>query len=450
MGHIRQVDGKEHTVLAMQVENEVGVLGDSRDHVAAANQAFAGQVPADLMNYLVQHKDTLAPELRAVWAKTDFKTSGTWEEVFGPGKPESVKPVSQFTQEESDSVWRQFNWPVDEIFMAWRYSAYINKVAAAGKAQYNIPMFCNTWLQKAREPRPGEFPSGCPEPEVHDIWRCCAPNIDILAPDIYDPYFADICQRYVRNGNPLFIPEVQSSPGNALLAILKFNAICFSPFGIEGRGGPAPVADAAPRPDALAQTYAILDYLAPVILDNQGKGTIVMLEAMDDTNAPPQTVKLGDYTLTIRYGAAGGGRGGRGGARRGGGGFGGGGGGAAAAATATNTPEGGGRRGGGGFGGGRGGGFAEGGSVPNSSPARFVINSGPGEYWIVGGPMTVTFTPNSPERGGVVLGSFDETLNVNGRWAAGRRLNGDETSNNKNWPAMGSFGIYHMSVFQRQ
>jgi hypothetical protein len=88
--------------------------------------------------------------------------------------------------------------------------------------------------------------------------------------------------------------------------------------------------------------------------------------------------------------------------------------------------------------------------VANSSPARFVINSGPGEYWFVGGPMSVTFTPNSPERGSVVLGSFDEALNVNGRWAPGRRLNGDETGNNTSWPGMGSFGIYHYTLFQRQ
>jgi len=53
------------------------------------------------------------------------------------------------------------------------------------------------------------------------------------------------------------------------------------------------------------------------------------------------------------------------------------------------------------------------------------------EYWFVGGPMSVTFTPNSPEKGSVVMGSFDETLNVNGRWVAGRRLNGDETSTTK-------------------
>jgi hypothetical protein len=36
MRHIKEVDGTQHTVLMMQVENEVGVLRDTRDRSAAA------------------------------------------------------------------------------------------------------------------------------------------------------------------------------------------------------------------------------------------------------------------------------------------------------------------------------------------------------------------------------------------------------------------------------
>ena len=64
MRHIRDVDGEAHTVLMMQVENEVGVLGDSRDHTPAANRAFGGQVPKELMTYLQERRDTLIPEFR--------------------------------------------------------------------------------------------------------------------------------------------------------------------------------------------------------------------------------------------------------------------------------------------------------------------------------------------------------------------------------------------------
>jgi len=87
MKHVGEVDGTEHTVLMVQVENEVGVLRDTRDRSPAANRAFAGPVPAKLMQYLEAHKDSLIPEFRDVWAANGYKKSGTWEEVFGPGKP---------------------------------------------------------------------------------------------------------------------------------------------------------------------------------------------------------------------------------------------------------------------------------------------------------------------------------------------------------------------------
>jgi beta-galactosidase GanA len=48
MRHIRQVDGKEHTVIMMQVENEVGMRDDSRDRSPAANEAFAKPVPKEI------------------------------------------------------------------------------------------------------------------------------------------------------------------------------------------------------------------------------------------------------------------------------------------------------------------------------------------------------------------------------------------------------------------
>ena len=104
---------------------------------------------------------------------------------------------------------------------------------------------------------------------------------------------------------------------------------------------------------------------------------------------------------------------------------------------------------GGGFGG-PGGFFGEGPSVTNASPARLVIHSGPGEYVFVGGPMSVTFTSNTPGQGGVVLGSFDEATLADGRWVPGRRLNGDETDHNRRWQNMRSFGIYRYTVFRRE
>jgi hypothetical protein len=416
MRHLRKVDGKEHTVLMMQVENEVGIRDDSRDRSPAANAAYDASVPKALMNYLVEHKTTLAPELLKVWAANGDKTSGTWAEVCGPGKPADVKLWGpDLTDEKKNILWQQVSWASDEFFMAWRYAIYINKVAAAGKKEYDIPMYANAWLQQPGCPRPGEYPSGGPVPQVHDLWRFGAPNIDFLSPDLYISQFDETCERFTRNGNPLFIPEANTgseAAGHALTALLKFNGIGFSPFGIDGWGGfrRTTETNSTPPPDSLAQTYAILDYLAPVILANQGKGTIAFLQPMDDTNAPPQELKLGDYTLSI---------------------------------SGDIDRGSGGRRGG--FPG-----FNFGPTVTNVSPARLVIHSGPGAYVFVGGPMNVTFTSNNPALGGVALGSFDESILADGRWLPGRRLNGDETDHDRRWPVMRSFGIYRYTVFQRQ
>ena len=294
MRHLREVDGRKHTVLMIQVENEVGTLGDSRDRSPAANEAFARPVPADLMDYLLQHKDTLAPELQEVWATNGGKTSGTWEEMFGPGKPASVQLYGpDLTDEKKNIYWQQLNWASDEFFMAWRYSMYVNTVAAAGKAEYNIPFYVNTWLQQPGCPRPGEYPSGGPTPQVHDIWRFGAPAIDILSPDLYIPQFGETCARYTRNGNPLFIPESpagQLGMANAIYAFGKYNAIGFSPFGIDRFAG---------SDRESARTYDMLSSVSPLILANQGKGTMTAV-SLDATNTT-QTFRLGNYNIEAKF-----------------------------------------------------------------------------------------------------------------------------------------------------
>jgi beta-galactosidase GanA len=63
MQHIRAVDGDAQTVIMVQVENEVGLLGDSRDRSEAVNRAFAAPVPAELLDQLQQQIDIFAPDI---------------------------------------------------------------------------------------------------------------------------------------------------------------------------------------------------------------------------------------------------------------------------------------------------------------------------------------------------------------------------------------------------
>ncbi len=404
MAHIKDVDGTQHTVLMMQVENEVGVLRDTRDRSPAANRAYDGQVPEQLMNYLEAHKDHLMPDLRADWAANDYKTSGTWEEVFGPGKPADVElpvetrspPMSAYEHEIS---WTQLHWASDEFFMAWNYARYVNAVAAAGKSAYDIPMYVNGWEQQPNEAWPGTFPSGGPLPEVHDIWRAGAPKIDILSPDLYLPYFDVICERWIQNGDPLFIPESEASAANVIMAVGKFNAIGYSPFGVDG-GRPIP-------PD-FAATYEMLGDLAPMILEHQGTGTITAVRMVQGD--PPKEVKLGAYTLTFTYT----------GRIRGlppqpkGG----------VMASPPREP----------------GGAGE--PEPPLEAAAIVISTGPNEYYFAGGGMRVDFTPDTAGPPNVGLGVVQTGNFVDGHWQLTRWIEGDDD-------AQGEILVLHPGVIER-
>ena len=102
-----------------------------------------------------------------------------------------------------------------ELMTAWSISSFINEIAGAGKAAYNIPMFINVWCAEAGWwPVPGEaYPSGGAVPKTVDIWKWFAPNLDLLAPDNFQPDRIShnaVYVNYVRDDNPLFIVESSS------------------------------------------------------------------------------------------------------------------------------------------------------------------------------------------------------------------------------------------------
>jgi beta-galactosidase GanA len=271
MRRVKEVDSDAHTVIMIQVENEVGVIPDARDHSPAADAAYNQPVPAPLMEYLWRHKESLDPDLRARWQRAGLKTSGNWEAVFGSG-PET-----------------------EDFFMAWQYARYIGKVAEAGKAEYALPMFANAALIRPNY-APGQYNSGGPLPHSMDIWKAGAPQLDFAAPDIYFE-FKNWCAKYDRPGNPLFIPEAAGDAqgaANVFYAVGHHRAFGFSPFAIDGMeswgdGG-----------KELARSYEVLSQLAPLILENQPKGNVegVLLEEL----TPSQRIRLGDYTLNVSPG----------------------------------------------------------------------------------------------------------------------------------------------------
>jgi len=138
MRHIKEVDGATHTVVMMQVENEVGVLRDSRDRSPLANRAFAGPVPAELMNYLESHKDSLIPEFRAVWPKMDTGNPARGNRSLARQAADASIPIQTTSPPmsafEHEVSWRELRWPSDEIFMAWNYARFVEAVAKAARS----------------------------------------------------------------------------------------------------------------------------------------------------------------------------------------------------------------------------------------------------------------------------------------------------------------------------
>lgn len=269
MGFIKEFDGTQHTVIMVQVENEIGMLPSARDYQTLATAAFQKPVPAELIQYLQQNKEKLVPEFLQIWKNQGYKTSGNWEVVFGKGLH------------------------TDEIFMAWYYSKFANAITAAGKKIYPLPMFVNAALNRpGREP--GNYPSAGPLPHLMDVWKAAGPAIDFLAPDFYNPDFKHWNDLYTRQGDPLFVPEHRFDPtvaAKAIYAIGHYNALGFSPFSIESTEKPSE--------EGLGKMYQLIETLSPLITSNQGKGKIEGV-LLDKTNVET-IVRMGKYEFTFKH-----------------------------------------------------------------------------------------------------------------------------------------------------
>ena len=269
MQHIKEVDGKQNTVITIQVENEIGMLPEARTYDEAANTAFNQPVPEQLLNYLQKNKDNLVPELKSLWEKNGYKTSGNWEEIFG-------KSLS-----------------TDEIFMAWYYARFANEIAEAGKAVYDLPMYVNAALNRPGW-KPGLYPSGGPVPHVTDIWKAGAPAIDLVVPDIYFPDFQYWCDLYTRNSYPLFIPEIRFEKGDdakAFFAFGNYNCLSFSPFSIESTDHP--------EKEPIGKAYSILKQVSHLITKYQPEGKVSGFLLSKDSLS--KEVTMGNYGLTVKH-----------------------------------------------------------------------------------------------------------------------------------------------------
>ena len=271
MRHVKSIDGANHTVIMVQVENESGSVGSIRDFSPAAQKLFEGDVPAD-------------------FARSLHVRPGSWAKAFGAD--------------------------ADESFAAYSTAHYINEVAAAGKAEYPLPMYCNVWfaypvhaLENRDRPSAGqEYPSGGPQQANIPIWKAAAPAIDVLAPDFYSDdftLFRRIVATYGRADNPLFFPESHFDAffGRYLFYALGHGAIGFSPFGIDRpmqTGLPNPQGVTAPAAVNPVENYVLFHPIEQQIaqLNLEGK----LFTAVEEKGSPRQSIHLPTADAVVSFG----------------------------------------------------------------------------------------------------------------------------------------------------
>jgi beta-galactosidase GanA len=204
MAHIRKIDAGKRTVIMVQVENEVGTYGVARDYASTAQAAFRQPVPAAV---LARRKP---PAGRPV--------QGDWSEVYGDY--------------------------AEQYFHTWAIASYIEEIAKAGRAVYDLPMFVNNALRdpgtppQEAAPWKSDFASGGPTWDVIDIYKAAAPHLDFAAPDIYMPESSKVSanlQRFQRPDNALMVPEMGNAAAYAryVYQVIGRGALGVAPFGID-------------------------------------------------------------------------------------------------------------------------------------------------------------------------------------------------------------------------
>jgi hypothetical protein len=176
-------------------------------------------------------------------------------------------------------------------------------------------------------------------------------------------------------GNPLFVPEARmdSAPYNAFYAYGQARAFGFSPFAVDNLTPPEK--DSEPKPP-LMQVYELLDSLSDLLLPAQAAGSTRGLVLHATNPRPTQTVPLGGYlfeaTLSRSWPAR---------------------------------------------------------NLLTDDGAMLVLQASPGEFYIAGSGLTVSFVRDPDVDAGIAgIESVEEVSRVSGHWTIEKRLNGDQTN----------------------
>ncbi|RHP36319.1 DUF5597 domain-containing protein [Lachnotalea sp. AF33-28] len=286
MKFLKESDLDSQTVIAVQVENEVGILGAARDFSPGAAEEYRKDVPRALIEHIEK-------------AGTSF-----------------LSEAADIYKSASDKSWANiFRRNADEAFMCWNYSLHINRLVKSGKACYALFMFTNAWLKESDDEKPGVYPCGGPVPEMLDIWKCGAPDLDALSPDLYTFSFEKAAGLYTRSDNPLFIAETRRdkwAPANLYGAVGTYHALCYSPFGAESIGEDKSFITQImhTNPDDknvssktvkeyLSMSYRLLGNSMPLIAGCYGSDK--MIGFIQNDGCMTKQIRLGRYLISLEF-----------------------------------------------------------------------------------------------------------------------------------------------------
>ncbi|MBR1394735.1 MAG: DUF5597 domain-containing protein [Prevotella sp.] len=224
-------------VTMIQVENEIGMLEDARDHSKLADEVYKKGVPQELLSYLKKNQEALHPWLKERLKGQQLTANSkqpSWAQVFG------------------NDIY------TDEIFMAYYYAKYVGRLCETARRYTQIPLYVNAAMN-SRGRKPGQYPSAGPLAHLIDLWHCGAPQLLCLAPDIYDTGFKGWAAQYALPDNRLFIPEsrcCENSGVRAMYAFGEHDALGFSPFAID---------QASPKEtESVTKAYSLLRQLSNI------------------------------------------------------------------------------------------------------------------------------------------------------------------------------------------
>ena len=203
-----------------------------------------------------------------------------------------------------------FGAEADETFQMYYQAKYVNEIAAAGKAEFKIPMYVNVWIDypAAQLPQrqmdlPGiGYPSGGPVQKFVGVWRALAPAIDLIGPDMYSDnsaFYLETLRAYHRPDNPLFIPETgrDDSFAKFFFYALGDGAIGFSPFGVDRSGwnilGDQPF-------KVHANIFALVGTMSREIAQLEFDGKLQT--ALEEPGVTTQEIDFGDWQATVAFG----------------------------------------------------------------------------------------------------------------------------------------------------